>query len=218
MLHAVLMPAVLKCLRAQKESSCRRSQPTAKESNGLKPVRSRLFDYQSKQQTKVPKPLTANKENQKLPKESTVKTADLNQKRKAFFDHVLPGPGAKKRRHSELIPKKAARPGILKRKSCVGSIDLTDQKISPDEEDVAHPTAKTRRLSYTVTPGSGEGDQPHVGDNHDNATTRNDRPDNGEAVEARNVRFLTPPYSGRTGGLAARKTPKPSTGHGHGHW
>ena len=182
----------------------------------FKEVKSRLFDYKSKagkenKQTHVqPKPIS-----------STSKVSGLNKGPSAKVNTFNKGPSVKagvkrrsterltslaNRRHSE-IPNKIAKQhkattGILKRKSCIGSFDLTDdaesKKMNVQDQSEApvftesEPEAtSSRRLSFTVCDGA----SPVVSKHAPQAPTQS------VAMAtpglARNVRFRTPPTNSR---------------------
>lgn len=125
-----------------------------------------------------------------------------------------------KRRHSE-VPNKAKKdnkgaPGILKRKSCIGSFDFTEGKgpgkkqetkvvdKSDDEVFIAVPATSSRRLSYTICEAtSSTSDEPEPKAHPSPVAMET------QAV-TRNVRFQTPPNSQHCTAehKKMRKTPK----------
>ncbi|WAR24469.1 hypothetical protein MAR_038138 [Mya arenaria] len=180
-------------------------------SKKLKPVKSRLFDYQTKQ-----KPTGPNKEN----KLSHMKDTKLDSKRPSNHHVIKPKPDLKrksrdvhtsvpaKRRYSEALSKhEKSKPfsGILKRKSCVGSFNFTGGDaakaiITQGNDEGDSQGVESRRLSYTVTPGKDD-------------TARKTFPVAAvtPGVSSRNVRFRTPPNNGLgQEKMKMKKTPKPA--------
>ncbi|XP_060590257.1 cytoskeleton-associated protein 2-like isoform X1 [Ruditapes philippinarum] len=168
---------------------------------GCKVVRSRLFDYQSKpkQQSSTDK-RQVNKENKFVSKPTTHKTEISKTGVKRRFSEV------------QKVNKGQQKPvGILKRKSCIGSFDLTDKN------DGRSP-AKRRRTSVSNT------DNNNTIDNNDDVFVGNVSPSQTESdttckqlpisvvtpgVSTRNVRFSTPQNNhSHTDGKELRKTPK----------
>ncbi|KAH3717822.1 cytoskeleton-associated protein 2-like [Dreissena polymorpha] len=178
-------------------------------------VKSRLFDYQNKQRLAT----TSTEEGHRtavtskdcLPwkARATEHTGSnegkLTERNKRKASDTLQN--ANKRRHSE-APKilKPVKPGILKRKSCIGSFDFTDdaekKSAAKNVQELEEDPSSIRRLSYTVTPAKDNVVEEELPGTEDQLSPVIPE------VHSRNVRFQTPPNSTSVeDSVKHRKTP-----------
>lgn len=185
-------------------------------SGKYKEVRSRLFDYKNKTGKENKPTFTKTKPTTTVTqkhKDAEIKTnAKAGVKRKS--SETLKQ--AAKRRHSEAPSKRTQHKpvsGILKRKSCIGSFDFTDEANKKQEKEPELDNKKEeqkvsshRRLSYTiceaVSTTTDDDSAPKISSTAVTIAT--------PGTSSRNVRFCTPPNSSLQYGeqKKLRKTPK----------
>ncbi|XP_045203451.2 cytoskeleton-associated protein 2-like [Mercenaria mercenaria] len=193
--------------REEKKSEKKQIQknviPKATTKPTYKEVRSRLFDYQSKPKQHVSQ---KDKENVFISSGKTDTVPRANARKTEVSKAGV------RRRHSDVqkVKPRSKPVGILKRKSCIGSFDLT----GGDSDKSA---AKRRRVSGALNT---EQDETTKG----NYVEKNNEPNNDNnnflsgqvstaavtpGVSTRNVRFSTPPNDhSHVDGRRLRKTPK----------